>query len=353
MFLSGCGGSKPNEASANKTTKKIILLNNTESPFWDAARAGIKQASIDLKLADSGFDAHMDDNSGGEVGQIEKLRQYNLRNDVAAVIISPISASNAAIAEELKKLKDKGVVVGCFDSDLAEKFRNIREFYVGTNNIKGGEVMGTAAINLKPNGGQYVQFVGKDSQQNAIERMNGFTSATEKAGKGFVQKGRMIDDEDRARARDNVRTVIDQNPELSILVGIWSYNAPAIVDVVTEKKAREKFTVITFDAEPEAIRYMSQGQIDAMVVQNPFRMGYDSVKYVVAKLKHDDATIKSLFPNMGQSGGDILDTGLKLVIPEKNTPLKKEQFDNLDTQVEILTLPQFQEWLNKYKLKSS
>ena len=104
-------------------TRRIILLNNTESPFWDAARAGIAKAAEDLKLEENGFTAGMDSNTNAEEGQIEKLRQYGTQSDIAAVIISPTSATNPAIADELKKLKEKGIIIGTFDSDLDENSR--------------------------------------------------------------------------------------------------------------------------------------------------------------------------------------------------------------------------------------
>jgi ribose transport system substrate-binding protein len=358
VVVVGCDSASDSQPNATSTgtpvpseikAKRIVLLNNTDSPFWDAARAGIKQAADDLKLSEAGFSASMDSNDGTEQGQIEKLRQYGTQQDIAAVIISPISSSNPAIADELDNLRKKGVIVGCFDSDLNEKNRSIREFYVGTNNVVGGKVLGTAAKNLRSSG-EYVQFVGVDSQQNAIERMDGFTSVM---GNGFVQKDRRLDDADRGRARDNVRDVIAKYPDLSMLVGIWSYNAPAIVDVVSEKKVRERFTIVTFDAEQLAIQQMAEGMIDAMVVQNPFGMGYDSVKYAHAKITGNANVVKEMFPNMGKPNGDIRDTGLKVVVPAKNTPLKAEMFKEFGESVEFVTLPQFQEWLTKYRLTSS
>ncbi len=372
MLLTGCtGGESKNSTPSNSGkpsagvesaasgsssgkvgkggAKRIILLNNTDSPFWDAARAGIKKAQDDLKLTDVGFTASMDSNDGTETGQIEKLRQYGTQSDIAAVIISPISSTNPAIADELKKLKAKGITIGCFDSDLDKKFIENREFYVGTDNVAGGKVLGTAAKMLKPDGAPYVQFVGVDSQQNAIERMDGFTSAV---GGTFPQKDRKLDDADRNRARDNVRDVIAKYPELSLLVGIWSYNAPAIVDVVKEKKVRDKFTIVTFDAEAIAIQQMGEGMIDAMVVQNPFAMGYDSVRYAFAKAQGDQETLKKMFPNMGQPSGDILDTGLKVVVPP-GSPLKAEMFESFGPSVEFLDLPAFQSWLKQYDLTSS
>ncbi len=349
----GCDskGTPANSGSETKPVvlKRIILLNNTESPFWDAAREGIKQAALDLKLKEAGFSASMDANDGTEQGQVEKLRQYGTQKDIVAVIISPTSSTNPAIAEELGNLAKKGVIIGCFDSDLDAKYQSIREFYVGTDNVVGGKVLGTAAKNLKPSG-EYVQFVGLDSQQNAIERMNGFTEAV---GPAFVQKDRRLDDADRARARDNVQDVISKYPDLSILVGIWSYNAPAIVDVVSDKKVRDKFTIVTFDAEQLAIQQMGEGMIDAMVVQNPFGMGYDSVRYAFAKSTGDNSTVKEMFPNMGSAGGNIKNTGLKIVVPANNTPLKADMFKEFGPSVEFVTLPEFQDWLAKYKLTSS
>lgn len=331
-------------------TKRIVLLNNTDSPFWDAARAGIAKAAEDLKLSEKGFSAGMDANDGSDQGQIEKLRQYGTQDDIAAVIISPVAAKNAAIAEELTNLRKKGVIVGCFDSDMDASLSSVREFYVGTNNVRGGEVLGAAAKNIKPEGGAYVQFVGLGSQQNAIERMDGFTSSV---GDKFIQKDRRLDETDRARARDNVRDVIDKYADLSILVGIWSYNAPAIVDVVKEKKVRNRFTIVTFDAEQLAIQQMSEGMIDAMVVQNPFAMGYESVRYALAKSTGDEATVTHMFPKMGSPGGDILDTGLKIVVPDKGTKLTPEMFESYGPTVEFLNFTGFQEWLKKYNLTCS
>jgi hypothetical protein len=59
-----------------------------------------------------------------------------------------------------------------------------------------------------------------------------------------------------------------------------------------------------------------------------------------------------MFPNMGQPGGDILDTGLKVVAP-KGSALKPEMFESFGKSVEFLDLPSFQEWLKKYDLTSS
>src|SRR5262249_8196619 len=178
-------------------------------------------------------------------------------------------ADNTAIIEEMKKLQAKGIKIITVDGDVnREKFRDARPYYIGTDNIVGGRVLGAAAKGIlesrgKENG-SYAQFAGFNDKDNARNRMNGFQEAI---GEKYTEADRMADGMDKSKARDNVRNAIANHPELVALVGIWAYNAPAIAQVVTETNSRDKFTVITFDAQAVAIEEMSKGKIDAMVVQ--------------------------------------------------------------------------------------
>jgi ribose transport system substrate-binding protein len=345
--VAGCNDASKSGDGSGQGLKRIVFLNNTNSPFWDACRAGMIEAEKELKLKDSGLTTFMEVNDGTPEGQIDKLRQFGTQRDIVAVAISPIVADNPSIAQELRTLRDKGLQVICVDNDIAEQFRETaRQYYFGTDNVKGGRQLGLCAKALLPDGGAYVQFVGRTGAQNARERMDGFK---ETVGDKFEEKARMPDEGDARKARQTVREALTNFPELKMLVGIWSYNAPAIVDVVKEKK-RDDLTVVTFDAEKLAVEYMGAGHIDAMVVQNPFDMGYQMVRLLAALHKKDDATVKEMFPNQGEKGGDLYETGLKVVLPTDQSPVMKVQFDK---GVEVLTLDKFKEWLAKYHLESS
>src|SRR5439155_1668781 len=103
----------------------------------------------------------------------------------------------------------------------------------------------------------------------------------------FKALDNMGDETDLTKARENVRNAILNHPKLNTLVGIWSYNAPAIVDVVDKMKNRKQFVIVAFDAEPLAIGQMAEGLIDAMVVQNPYQMGYQGVRSLKAMVEDD------------------------------------------------------------------
>ena len=127
-------------------------------------------------------------------------------------------------------------------------------------------------------------------------------------------------------------------------------DAPAIVDVVRELKRRDQFVVVTFDAEPLAIEQLGDGDIDAMVVQNPYQMGYQGIRMLKALVEDDQATIKEMLPKHGRTDGDLYDTGLKVVVRDSTSPLKRELFGQ---QTEFLLLDDFRKWLAKYGLTGS
>jgi len=344
LALAGCTNSTtPSGQPAAGPGQRYIILENGHSPFWDAARAGLEDAAKEL-----GVVATLEGNDGTPQGQITRLRQFASQSDIAAIGISVTDAANATIADELRKLQAKGLKIVTIDSDVDRaKFRDARFAFIGTDNRIGGRELGVCAKHLRPEGGGFVQFVGRTGAQNAIERMDGFV---EGAGEKFRELDRMGDEIDRTKARENVRNAIRNHPDLKVLVGIWSYNAPAIVDVVRELGRRDQFTIVTFDAEPLAIGQLGDGDIDAMVVQNPYQMGYQGVRLMKALVTNDQATIKEMFPKQGQPEGDLYDTGLKVVVRDSSSPLRREMFGQ---QTEFLLLDAFRKWLAKYDLKGS
>ena len=365
LALAGCSDQRAANTSATTTgtisgsgsdasgPKRLIFITNGDDPFWDACNAGLIEGAKQFGIESQGLRVVMEKNNASAQGQIEKLRQLGSQSDVAGVAISVIQAENAAIVEEMKNLAAKGVKVITVDSDVNRTtFRDARPFYIGTDNIEGGRLLGTAAKTLLESrgktAGKYVQFAGFTDNDNARARMNGFK---ESIGSGFTEADRMSDEMDLSKARDNVRTALVNHPDVVALVGIWAYNAPAIAEVTQERGVRDRLTVVTFDAQAAALNHMADGKIDAMVVQNPFEMGIQTVRLLRAMLGSDEATIKEMFPRQGEPDGDIYTTGLRLIVPSDASPLGSEKLNTKN--VEVLPLPAFREWLAKYGLSSS
>ena len=352
VALAGC---RPAGDSGSGDAKRIILLTNGADPFWDAMLAGMQDAQRDFNLEADGLRVVREVNDGTPKGQVDHLRQYANQSDIAAIAVSVTDAKNLAIAAAMKACQNAGIKVIAIDSDVdREKSRDARFAYLGTDNVVGGRELGHAAAGIRPEGGKYATFVGLKGAANAIERIDGFA---EGAGDKFTQVENLGDDMDLSVALKNVRDALDRNGDLDVLVGIWAYNAHAIVDVVTKRNLRDNITIVVFDAAPKAIVDMADGNIDAMVVQNPYDMGYRGTRLMQALVKDDHQTIHEMLPaydpdtkSFTDPAGDILTTGLRVVHPDSGSPLSKDMFA---PQTEFLSLSQFRKWLSEHNLTGS
>jgi ribose transport system substrate-binding protein len=353
LVLAGCGRERQSPGTAEG--KRVILLINGADPFWDAMLAGMQDAQRDFDLKAAGLRVVRDVNDGTPKGQVDRLRQYANQSDIAAVAVSVTDSKNSAIAAAMKDCQAAGIQVITIDSDVDRQTgRDARFAYLGTDNVVGGQELGKAAAGLRPQGGKYATFVGLKGAANAIERIGGFATG---AGENFTQVENLGDDMDRSVALKNVKDALDRNPQLDVLVGIWAYNAHAIVDVVTQRGIRDKTTVVVFDAAPNAIADMDAGNIDAMVVQNPYEMGYQGTRLMKALVLDDHQAIHELLPaydhqrkKFSEPDGDILTTGLRVVYPDEGSPLRKEMFFEA---TEFLPLSQFKKWLSEHNLTGS
>lgn len=353
MGLSGCpsgGSSGTGGAGGGEAGKKrIVILTNGDDPFWDACEAGAMKAEEVLGLKDQGYYVTFDRADFTDKGQVDKVKQYAMQKDLVGFGISVFNPDSAALAKELKALRDRGVKVITIDGEInRDKYRDARFGYIGTDNIIAGRELGKAAKAILPDGGKYAFFVGNTGAANAILRMQGFKEGFGEIG---VEAERLEDRSDLPTARKNVQGALDRHSDLNALVGIWAYNTPQIVAEVKDRNIRDKVKIFCFDAAEASIAGMRDNFVDVMVVQNPYQMGMDGVRLLKALVEDDQETIKEFYPNYAQEGtNDLFATEVRVIVPDSNSPVKKE---NLEPETIFMELKEFEEWLKERKLQSS
>ncbi|MCA9201619.1 MAG: substrate-binding domain-containing protein [Pirellulaceae bacterium] len=348
---SNSGGQAGGAGSAGGEARRIIIVTNGPDPFWDTCEAGAKAAEKELGLVEKGFVVDFQRGDFTDKRQIEMLKQYVIASDVAAVGVSVFNPESRNLATEMRTLQEKGVKVVTIDSDLnREKYRDARFAYLGTDNIIGGRELGRAARAIAPDGAKFAFFVGDLGVANAVERMSGFIEGVDDDSK-YVELARLSDGGDRTKARKNVEDLLNQHSECEMLVGIWAYNTPQIVNVVDDRMIREKTKIICFDAAQDAINGMGQGKVDVMVVQNPYQMGFDGVKLMHALATDDQTTVDGMYPDYAQEGErDLYRTELRVVAPDEGSPLTSDLFDESTI---FFNYSEFQQWLKDRGLVSS
>ena len=354
VMASGCGGEADHSGTASPTSgggpakegssasggPKLLFITNGNSDWWNAVEKGMNDAAQAF-----GCSVELKRNNERLQGQVEKLREALARSDVQGVAVSAFEADAPGVIDAMRELQKSGKVVIAIDSDVSAEAADARAAYIGTNNVKAGEVAGRAARTLRPQGGRVQAFVGASSAANARERIEGFVKG---AGDKFVFKpgDTWEDGNDPGRASSNVKSAVGKTPDLGLLLGIWSYNAAPIAEEVKGNPAlRKKANVVTFDLDEAAVGFLSDGSIDASVCQNPYEMGYQGVKLLKALVQKDDKAIKEVLPD-----GKSRDTAVRVIVPRADSPVMKALKAEGD---DVITIDEMKKWLDSKGLKSS
>jgi ribose transport system substrate-binding protein len=286
-----------------------------------------------------GADVQMRRNDSTVQGQINKLREALSLPGIKGVAVSVLEADAPGIIDAMRELQKAGLFVIAIDSDVTPDAADARRAYIGTNNLKAGEIAGKAAALVRPQGGETAVFVGTAAAANARERSDGFFQG---AGPAFKKSAVWEDNNDFAKNQQNVQNALTKNPDLGVLLGLWSYNAPIIAEVVASSpEIRKKVSVITFDLAEAAVPHLEQGNIDVSVCQNPYEMGYQGVRLLKALIENDEKTIAEVLPD-----GKTRDTGVRVIVPRADSPVKSLG-DN------VLPIEEMKSWLQSKGLKSS
>lgn len=276
LILLGCGAepSKP-----PKTKKTLVFITNTASDFWKVAQRGVEKA--DAELAD--VDVLVKMPFGGTAKEQEKyINESLLKDDADAIAISPI---DPAEQKTLINNTAKKVLVITQDSDAPDTDRAL---YIGADNRAAGRQAGELLKKALPQGGKVMVFVGK-RLQNAQERMDGLKEAL--VGSKVEIVDLMTDDTDHMKAKDNALEAMEKHPDLAGMVGLWSYNGPAILHALQNANKVGKIKVVAFDDEKETLDGIKDGSIYGTVAQQPFEYGYQTVELMARILKGDRSVI--------------------------------------------------------------
>jgi ribose transport system substrate-binding protein len=284
IFLSAACGSSPEPA---KTKNKVAFITNTASNFWLIAQKGCQKADAELPDVDVVFKMA----SGSTTKDQDRYINESLRRDaVDAIAISPIDP--VAQKQLLNDTAKKALLI-TQDSDAPDSDRAL---YLGADNRAAGRQAGELMKQALPKGGKIMVFVGKRELENSHDRFEGLKEALEGSKVEVIDL--MTDNNDYSKARDNALEAMQKHPDIAGMVGLWSYNGPAILRAVQAENKVGKIKIVCFDDEKDTLEGIKQGSIFGTVAQQPFEYGYQSVQVMARILKGDKSVIpesKKLF----------------------------------------------------------
>jgi ribose transport system substrate-binding protein len=296
LIISGCQTAHAPSGGAG-TKHKLAFVTNNASDFWIIARKGTEKAAADIPGIEVEFRIPADGTAAEQQRVIEDL----LAKGIHGIAISPVDPANQTAM--LNRVAGQALVV-TQDSDAPE---SNRVCYIGTDNVAAGRQAGELVKEALPQGGKIMVFVGVLDAANAQQRYQGLKEAL--AGSNVQIIDVRTDNTDRVRAKSNAADTLVNNPDIAGMVGLWSYNGPAILSAVTEANKVDKVKIVAFDEEDQTLSGIKDGAIYATVVQQPFEFGRQSMELMAKILNGDRSGIpasKQIFvPTIAVKKADV------------------------------------------------
>ena len=274
----GCGSSHDpatGDAEQDRELRIACVVGVVGVPFFTSMECGARDAAADLGVELTWQGPH-----DWDVGDQVRILEAVLQQDPDGLVLAP--AHPEAMISWTRSIMERGIPVVTVDGNLAEpvELQNIR-----SDNIAAGaaaaRVLGEAV------GGRGEVFV--------VALIPGLTANDERVD-GFVDELRrrypLMDllpiaypGTDGTKAAEMTAAAIQANPDLVGIYTTQSGAAQGIVSAVLAANKKGSIRIVAYDADPQQVVDLRDGLFDALVIQAPYRQGYDSVRLLVQILR--------------------------------------------------------------------
>ena len=270
VFVAGVAQPPP-VAAQNPTIP--IIVKDTTSNFWQIVFAGARKAGKDLNVNVPELGAQSESDINGQIAILENAVSGN----PAAIVIAPTQfhALGKPIDEAAKKVK----VIGIDSAADSNSFTS----FLQTDNVQAGRVAADSlaeAVTAKYGKaeGDVALITSLPGVGSLDQRAQGFKEEIAKKYPGFKLVADKVADGMATTGLNITTDLITANPNLR---GIFASNlimAQGAGQAIAENKAADKIKLIGFDSDDKLIAYLKAGTIYALIIQDPYRMGYEGVK---------------------------------------------------------------------------
>ena len=274
-----------------------VIPKGTSHVFWQmvhaGARRGAKEAGVDIVWRGP----LREDDRDAQISEVENA----VGRRVSGIALAPLD--EAALVTPVDNAQKRGIPVVIFDSGL--KGDNFVSFIATDNNV-GGQLAGEHLAKKLGGKGKVILLRYAEGHDSTTRREEGFLAAL-KAHPGIdIVSSNQYVGADVEGAYKRIEALLSQyvKPDRTLGIdGLFAVNessAFALLRVLQDNGWAGKVQAIGFDASDNLIKGLRDGHLEGLIVQDPVRMGYLSVKTLVAHLK-------------GEKVERRIDTGVRLI----------------------------------------
>ncbi|WP_116953527.1 ABC transporter substrate-binding protein [Jiangella endophytica] len=264
--------------AASGPLELAVLPKAVGHEFWNTVRAGAECAAElagDVTVEWDGVTAETD-----VEGQVNLVQNFVTRQ-VDGIVYA--ATDSTALAPATQGALDAGIPVAMIDSGTDPQPEDV-PLYATDNRAAAVEAANLLAEELGAGEHEVALIEFQPGSQTNTERVEGFTEGLGQHD-NLTLVGQQPSHSDVNEARRVTEDILTANPNLA---GIFAANEPSVLGAAQAVEAAGRsgeIVIIGWDAAPDEVAGLRSGQISALVVQNPFNMGYLGVQNMVEHLR--------------------------------------------------------------------
>jgi ribose transport system substrate-binding protein len=299
-------------APAMAQTKPTIsvIVKDTTSVYWQTVLAGARKAGQDLGVDVTELGAQSEADVADQIGILAKA----VASNPAAIVIAP--AQFAALGKPIDEAAKKVKIIGI---DAAADTKALTSF-VATDEMQAGRIAADALANAitktyADTEGDVAIITASPRSASPDQSAIGFKEQVANKYRALNVLPEKVADAQAATGLSIMKDLVDADRDLR---GVFVSNvimAEGASQVVYNKSSGDRINYVVFGSDDKLVKSLQDGTIAALVVQDPFRMGYDGVKTALAASK-------------GEKVPATLDTGANIITKANLSSARSQELLN-------------------------
>lgn len=246
------------------------LVSSEGNPFFDEVIAGFRRA--EEELADYGVTVLLKTMRGYDVDRQLSLMDELTEAGMTVLVMQPIN--DPRIEKRIRQLADKGIFTITVNTDIEN---SCRLCYVGSDYRSGGETAAGVLRMVTQGQAKLGVVTGVNSLLGHVQRLEGFERHLKSICPGVEIVAHVSAMDDMEHSFRMTAQMLRDHPEIDAMF-IAAAGAAGACRAVINLGREDTLRVIAFDAVPSTVEMMRRGLVRAVVCQQPFLQGYQSIR---------------------------------------------------------------------------
>ena len=263
--------------SCNRTesgkTKIAVIPKGTTHEFWKAVHAGAVKASREINV-DIVWKGPLEEDD--LKGQIDVVQSF-VAQGVSGIVLAPLN--DKALEKPVADAVNAKIPVVIFDSDVAgDKHKS----FVATDNEAAGRMAAEKMTTLLGRRGKVAVLRYQEGSASTHKREQGFIEALRKIDTINIVSDNQYGGATTESAFEKAESLLAaQNAATGGIQGVFCPNESTTFGMLLALRKANlagKVYFVGFDASEKLVSALKEGHISALVLQDPFKIGYESVR---------------------------------------------------------------------------